>query len=135
MNKKTIVCILCMAIAFLIGSDAFATNKIAKFDTQTYQIATGTNRQWKTAKFVNKLQSSTAQGSDVTLGPTEGYSILLGPDGTQWYATQSYTENEEKYYSESTITLFDSRGEQQGEIQLTIPEGENVNQIMVGNCI
>ena len=124
-----------MAIAFSIGSDAFATNKIAKFDTQTYQIATGTNRQWKTAKFVNKLQSSTAQGSDVTLGPTEGYSILLGPDGTQWYATQSYTENEEKYYSASTITLFDSRGEQQGEIKLTIPEGENVNQIMVGNCI
>ena len=131
MSKKALFSIV-MSLTLVFC--ASATEKIVRFDTSTHKIAPKSDHNWKSTKFVRAIDSEATSTSDVTLGPAEGYSILSGPDGTQWYSTQTYTE-ENYYYTASTITLYNSKGEQQGVLNITIPEGENVNQIMVGDLV
>lgn len=124
----------CGVMTLAMTTNASAAGKIAKYDTNAQKIATGIGRTWKKAEFVKPAHSKISAHSDLTFGPTGGYSILLGPDGSQWYATQSY-ETKGSYFTASTITLYNSKGEQQGVINVTIPEGENVNQILVGDYV
>lgn len=133
MTKKAIFGII-MSLPLAVCA---ATNgKIASFnDTFAQKMTANLEHRWHSSKFIRSAESKTEKASDLTLGPTEGYSILSGPDGSQWYATQTYTTENYYYYKASTITLFNSKGEQQGIIDITIPDGENVNQIILGDLI
>lgn len=131
--KKSLLSIACAVISLAIAFNASAS-KIVKTDINAQKIATEVNRTWKSAEFVKPAHSNISAHSDLTLGPTGGYSIILGPDGSQWYATQSY-ETKGSYFTASTITLYNSKGVQQGVVNVTIPDGVNVNQILVGDCV
>lgn len=132
MTKKILAGI---AMSLLLASSASAVDKIVKIDSFAHNIAPDTQHSWKSPKFIRHIaENASKQESDVILGPTEGYSLITGPDGSQWYATQTYT-SENYYYSASTITVFNGRGEQQGVINVEIPEGQNVNQIIVDDVV
>lgn len=132
--KKSLLCIANVAIALIFSINAMAASgKIATFDNSAFKATLGEGHQWKTGKF-EKPEHMTVKANGLTLGPTDGYSFVKGPDNTQWYAIQSFEENN-YYYTASTITLYNSKGEQQGVINVTIPEGQKVNQILVGDAI
>lgn len=132
MTKKTL---LGISMSLLLTASVSAVNKIAEFDSFAHKIAPNTQHNWKSPKFVRLAAENEAQESaDLVLGPTEGYTLISGPDGSQWYATQTYT-TENYYYTASTVTIFDGKGEQQGVINIEIPEGQNVNQIIVDDIV
>lgn len=63
-----------------------------------------------------------------------GFGYLKGPDGTQWYYTQSYELRGSGYsasYGSSTIKLYDSNNQAAGEVKVEIPSDLNVNYIAV----
>lgn len=111
-----------------------ANNSIAKFNNSGTGIIIPKDRQWKSKPLFRKPSFSTITPHSVTIGPSEGYSHLQGPDGTQWYSTQTYTVDS-YYYTASEITFYNSLGEEQGKISVSVPEGKQVNQIMVGDAV
>lgn len=132
--KKSLLCIASAAMALTLSVSATAsTGKISSFDNSAFKSVLGEAHQWKSGKFVKPNQSQ-IKASGLTLGPADGYSYVTGPDGSQWYATQTF-EVSNYYYTASTITLHNAKGEVQGTINITIPDGQKVNQILVGEAV
>lgn len=132
--KKSLLCIASAAMALTLSVSATAsTGKISTFDNSAFKSVLGEAHQWKSGKFV-KPNHTKIEANGMTLGPTDGYSYVTGPDGSQWYATQTF-EVSNYYYTASTITLYNAKGEVQGTINITIPDGQKVNQILVGDAV
>lgn len=123
---------LALLLVFLAsGAMAFASNqRIARFG-QTLNFSNAGN--WKSVHF-KKPAHGTINQHGLTLGPTGGYSLIEGPDGTQWYATQTFT-TEQYYYTESCISIYNSLGEKQGNITVAIPDSVSCNQVLLGEAI
>lgn len=132
--KRFLHFIAIAAIVLSLPGISLAKTRIATQDLAQSKILTPGNRQWKsTPSFVKPAHRSiTPHG--LTIGPTSGYSFLSGPDGSQWYATQSYTI-ENSYYTATEITFYNSKGEEQGKLSVTIPETGSCNQILVGEAV
>lgn len=65
---------------------------------------------------------------------TPGFGYITGPDGTQWYYTQSMqtaTVGYSTYYTQAHIVIYDSDNQQQGEATIDIPAESCVNYIEV----
>ena len=71
---------------------------------------------------------STSEDPKMSITNSPGWGFLVGPDGKEWFYTQTF-EVDEWYYTSSVITIFDSNLECVGEVSVTVPEGERVNQI------
>ncbi len=128
-------CLAALLISMFTGISVEASNsRIAKFNNTASTILTSGNHVWKSAETFKKPQQSRMAPSSKTLGPTEDYSLLEGPDGTQWYATQSFKVSN-YYYTGSEISLYNNKGELQSTISVTVPGESSCNQIIVGNVI
>mgnify|MGYP003294847335 CR=1 FL=1 len=132
--KKSLLSIASVAIALTISTNTSASNgKIATFDNNAFKTVLGEDHQWKSGKFVKPAHTK-VEANGLTLGPADGYSFVQGPDDTQWYAIQTFEESN-YYYTASTIKLYNSKGEEQGTINISIPDGQKVNQILVGEAV
>ena len=128
-------CLVALLMYMLTGITVEASNsRIAKFDNTASAILTSGNHIWKSAETFKRPKQSQIVPSSKTLGPTEDYSLLEGPDGTQWYATQTFKVSN-YYYTESEITLYDNKGEVQSTLPVVVPSEGSCNQIIVGNII
>lgn len=124
-----------LLISMLTCATVEASNShIVKFGKEASSILTSGNHKWKSASAVKKQNQSSKALSPKTVDFGEDYSIVTGPDGTQWYATQNFSISN-YYYSGSEITLYNSKGEEQSTINVTIPTGSSCNQIVVGDVI
>lgn len=108
--------------------------RIVRSDNPISTILTSANHSWKSGSTFKKPKQSRTASSMLTIGPAEDYSFVEGPDGTQWYATQSF-EVSGYYYSGSEITLYNNKGEVQSTINVTVPAEGSCNGIVVGNVI
>ncbi len=135
--KKFLHYVTCAAMSLALLTGNFTSHAASKAITKVNMEKTGLSipkdRQWKSAKF-KKPERPSITPKSLTLGPTGGYNYLQGPDGTQWYSTQTYTV-ESYYYTAAEITVYNSLGEVQGNISVTVPEGKQVNQILVGDAV
>lgn len=66
-----------------------------------------------------------------SIGTVSSWGILNGPDGNEWLYTQEFTSRGSYDYASSTITIYNYENEQVGEVTVTIPEDEYVNDIQV----
>lgn len=67
-----------------------------------------------------------------------GYGYLTGSDGTQWYYTQDFELRGSGYsatYDKSVIKLYNSSNEKVGEVEVDIPDDENVNYIAINGSV
>lgn len=135
--KKFLHYVACAVMSLTLLAGSFTSQAASKAITKVNMERTGLSipkaRQWKSAQFM-KPAHSTITPKGMTLGPTGGYNYIQGPDGTQWYSTQTYTV-ESYYYTASEITIYNSLGEIQGTISVTVPEGKQVNQILIGDAV
>lgn len=135
--KKFLRCVTCAAMSVALLAGNFTSHAASKSVTKVNMEKTGLSilkdRQWKSAKF-KKPERPAITPKSLTLGPTGGYSLIKGPEGEQWYSTQTYTV-ESYYYTASEITIYNSVGEVQGTINVTVPDSSQVNQIMVGDVV
>ena len=69
-----------------------------------------------------------ADNSPVASHVAPSWGFLTGADGKQWYYTQTFTEDN-GFYKQSAITIYDSSHNQLGVVTVDVPEGYNVNQI------
>lgn len=68
---------------------------------------------------------------------TPGFGWLVGPDGNQWYYTQTMTTKSmangwggtNLYYATATITVYDSNNKQQGQFTVEVPDTMRCNSI------
>ena len=69
--------------------------------------------------------------ADVSLSNIGGWGTLEGPDGTDWFYSQSFTMNptNQWYYGGSTITIYNDFCEKVWEFSIDIPDATLVNQI------
>lgn len=123
-----------LSLTMLTGVTGYASAGIIKTGNEGTGIMIPKDRQWKSAPKFKKPARPSITPLSLTLGPTGGYNLHKGPDGSQWYSTQTYTVDS-YYYTSSEITVYNSTGEVQGTISVTIPEGTQVNQIMPGDVI
>lgn len=128
-------CLVALMVYMFTGVLAEASNsRIAKFDNTASTILTSGNHVWKSAKTLKKPKQSLMAPNAKTLDSTEDYSLLEGPDGTQWYATQTFNVSN-YYYTGSDVTLYNNKGEIQSTFSVTAPSEVSCNQIIVGNVI
>ena len=135
--KKHLLCTrIAVALVALCAcfSAVASVSRIKTTDMKGGKVLMGKNHQWKSASMITKKSTEQANTEKVTLGPTHDYGFVTAVDGTQWYVTQNYTIKN-YYYASSEITLYNSKGEKQGTINVTVPEGKSCNQIMVGETI
>lgn len=111
-----------------------STSQSAKLNPATTNSLNRNARQWKSSPSFVKPEISVINPNGLTLGPSGGYSFIKGPDGTQWYATQTFTK-EQYYFTASEITLYNNKGEEQGKISVAIPDTVSCNQIFLGDAI
>lgn len=98
------------------GMHGLQANKIA---AQAGGLSMGTT-------FAPRMVSDTPAASNT--GAYFGF--LTGPDGTQWYYTESISWTADGYYyTGADITVYDSKHKQQGQVKVTIPDGMRVNSI------
>lgn len=71
------------------------------------------------------------EAPDLSISGANGWGTLVGPDGKDWFFTQTFTMSttNKYYYGGSTITIYNATYEKVGEINVVIPESETVNQI------
>lgn len=128
-------CLAALLMYIFTGITVEASNsRIAKFDNTASTILTSGNHVWKSAETLKNPKQSLMSPRSKTLGPTEDYSLIEGPDGTQWYATQTFNVSN-YYYTGAEITLYNSKGELQSNFSVTVPSEGSCNQIIVGNVI
>lgn len=127
--------IVIVLITFCAGFSAKAASKqIKSFGTNSSIMVPG-NRQWKKkVTSIKDFKNEKIGTRGVTLGPTQDYSFLDGPDGSQWYATQNNTI-ENYYYKSSEITLYNNKGVKQSTITVELPDTVNCNQVLVGDVV
>lgn len=70
----------------VVASNAY----IAKFDNIASSVLTSSNHGWKSAPAFVKPVNNKIEPKSTVLKPSENYNVIEGPDGTQWYSTQSY---------------------------------------------
>lgn len=65
-----------------------------------------------------------------------GFGWTTGPDGTQWYYTQTFElRPSTDVYSQSVITIYNSDNERVGNIVVDTPDSVEVNQIGVSSGV
>lgn len=67
---------------------------------------------------------------------TPGFGWLVGPDGNQWYYTQSFKTKavaqygySQYFYTSSSITVYDSDNKAQGTFEVSVPDSMKCNSI------
>ena len=124
-----------LVMSMLTSVTAEASNsRIVKYDNITSSILTSVNREWKSGSVFKTPKQVEMESGEVTIDATEDYSLVEGPDGTQWYAAQAF-EVSGYYYTGSEITFYNNKGEEKGTIKVAVPAGGNCNRIIVGNVI
>ena len=76
----------------------------------------------------SKMQKVSADKNLTTSIDAPGWGFLVGPDGKEWFYSQTFAVDN-WYYTSSVITIYDSNMEYVGEVSAIVPEGERVNQI------
>ena len=76
------------------------------------------------------LSKVSADGDVIASVEAQAFAFLFGPDGTQWYYTQTFEESG-YYYTSSSITFYDSTHEAVGTVTVDVSDIANVNQIAV----
>lgn len=118
-----------LALAIIAGvSVSMASGRIAR--TEQFSAAS----QWKSAPKFVKHDRTELKTLGITLGPSQGYDFITGHDNTQWYATATYTIDA-YYYTAAEITLYNSLGEKQATLSVSVPDSVKCNQIVLGNMI
>lgn len=130
---KTVL--VALLFALFTGFSLVASNaQIAEFGKMASNVMISTDHVWKSAPaFVKPVQTKIEPKSTV-LKPSEKYDLIEGPDGTQWYATQT-NEIVNYSYVGSDINIYNNRGELQNTIAVEVPEDGDCNNILVGNVI
>ncbi len=118
-----------LALALVAGvSVSMASGRIARPDHPS------ADNQWKSAPKFVKHDRTELKTLGVTLGPSQGYDFITGHDNTQWYATTTYTVDA-YYYTAAEITIYNSMGEKQTTLSVSVPDSVKCNQIMMGDMI
>lgn len=135
MRKHLQFSVIAVALITLCASFTAKAKQIVTVDANA-SVKVATNHKWKKSfSSVSDFKKNKIGTRDVMiLGPTQDYSFVTNTDGSQWYATQNYTVKS-YYYTSSVISLYNSKGEKQSEINVTVPEGKSCNQIMIGESI
>lgn len=148
MMKKHLLFSLAIFAVCAAPTNATSANKE---ETTTKQAVSNTLAKMKegldvseVATLLNqRMSKSKASGSRVALkadaeiaasATGNTYDFLLGPDGSQWYYTQTFEESN-YYYTSSTITFYDNTHTQVGTITIDLSEIEHVNQVAVSTDI
>jgi len=77
-----------------------------------------------------------ASADTVSSVPASGFGWTKGPDGTQWYYTQTFElKPSTDVYSKSVITVYNSDNKEAGKITVVTPDSVEVNQIGVSSGI
>ncbi len=71
---------------------------------------------------------SAGEEPSTTVKNSPGWGFLTGPDGSDWFYSQTF-ELDGWYYKSSVVTIYDSNLERVGRIFIEAPEGEKVNQM------
>lgn len=137
--KKSLRKAVLATMAVAMTTSAYgASEKIARFDNVATKFLIPTERQWKSAPAMQRpVETPKMSTYSTTLGPSQEYSFVTGPNGEEWIALQQKTESttSNNFYSKSEVTLYDMNGEKKGEFTVEIPDGTNVNQINIGTTV
>ena len=115
-----------------------ASEKIAHNNDVATKFLVQSAKEWKSAPAMQRTgETPKMKTRSITLGPSQEYSFIAGPNGEEWIALQNLTESatDRYYYTKSDIQLYNSDGEKTGEFTVEVPEGMAVNQIMIGNAV
>lgn len=114
----------------VVASNAY----IAKFDNIASSFFASTDRVWKSAPAFVKPMNNKIEPKSTVLKPSENYNLIEGPDGTQWYSTQSY-EIVNYYFTSSEVTIYNGKGDVQNTLKVEVPTEGSCNEIVVGDVI
>ena len=72
-----------------------------------------------------------SDGPAVSITNAGGWGTLVGPDGTDWFYSQTFTMNptNQWYYGSTTITIYNDFNEKVWDFTIDIPDETLVNQI------
>ena len=72
-----------------------------------------------------------SDGPAVSITNAGGWGTLVGPDGTDWFYSQTFTMNPTNkwYYGSTTITIYNDFNEKVWDFTIDIPDETLVNQI------
>ena len=134
-KNYTKMVLVTMLLTLLTGFTVVASNsRIASFDNKVSKFLASANHEWKSAPAFVKPEKNKIVPKNVALKAAENYNLIAGPDGSQWYSTQSY-ETVNYYFSGSEITIYNSKGEVQNTISVEVPAEGSCNEIVVGDAI
>lgn len=136
MRKNYIRTVLvAMLLTLFTSFSVVASNsRIARFDNKGSKILASANHEWKSAPAFVKPGKNNMLSRSVALKPAESYNLIEGPDGTQWYSTQSY-ETVNYYFTGSEVTIYNSKGDIQNTLKVEVPAEGSCNEIVVGDVI
>ncbi len=141
MRKISTLC-LSLATAGALNAHAADAVKLAKQFRHTPQWGIsvpgmhGTSSERLAAKAnglpygTSMVPTRSAADGPVASNQGEYFGFLTGPDGNQWYFTQTIVwTTDGYYYRKSVIDVYDNNHKKQGEITVNIPDGMRVNSI------
>ena len=140
MNKikhLTTIVLLVAATAMCINAATLPTASIKKLKgngTHLMSAVRSTQAFFESEPIAASQASSPAASDklpDVTMSGIGGWGIIEGPDGSEWFYSQTFTESSTNkyYYGSSVITLYDNHNNKMGEITVTVPDDMKCNQI------
>lgn len=143
--KKIFTFTLSMIVASCMAVSAAPPTKISK--TKPYAVASMTgqrmfgnahNKMFKAGlPMANNVPLFVTSNDPVATQTTPFFGWIDGPDGTQWYYTQTfeYVAGSTSNFSKSTITMYDSNNKAAGTVNVTIPDTISVNDIQTGGMV
>lgn len=137
--KKSLRKVVLATMAAAMTTSAYgASAKIARFDDVATKFLIPTERQWKSAPAMQRpVETPKMSTYSTTLGPSQEFSFVTGPNGEEWIALQQNTVSTtmNNFFTKSEVTLYDINGEKKGQFTVEIPDGMNVNEINIGTTV
>lgn len=93
---------------------------------------TSATMQLKALGQVAKAETVYSFADTVSSVKAPGFGWVTGPDGTQWYYTQTFElKGSSDAYSQSQVTVYDSSNKQVGQFTVDAPDSLEINMIDV----